>query len=1189
MVKRIFQIASLAIMIFLWYEIWSEYVLTHSYYQWLLDDSSNRNIVVSGLLFSLLPWGYLVYAKKTKLLPLLMLFFIGLILFGVVFTTTKWWVGWSFTLLLNSALLFLLALFMFLALTSVWAVLKKRIFTLETETITDVLLSLWIGLSFFLLINYVLINLNLFFPWMSRLQVVWALCLMRRKKSEVHNLIGITQESFSTWSLNAAEKWWLLLLLCLSCLYLYLWFYLSDIAYSTAWDANHAYMFYPKMRALNNGYYRDEIGMRTGFQLWYAFIAFWFSLFTPTAGILWIAVDTIAISMNFWSGFFVILFWLWLLSKLLELIKSYDQEHTQHFWLLLMWWLLILLRLTSGMWAFLVFVDNKTDLWVLALLILAIWSGLIAVGSLKNQQWRVKKKKILSRNTEQSSTETVVWSANHWRRWLTRHQWMLILLSWFFFAIAAMAKQTALFDVANFGIFAFWLWIGPLGAIGVLLIIIGLMAIIRFRWIEGYLSASVGKIIWGAWVLSWLIQIFVTEWKSKKQYLWYLLVWLVSFLWIYLLFKVPFHAAKTVFFEEDTRPGKFIERVLFSQSPKDTGLKAYNQIPLFAQLWVSKDLVEECTLQGQWLSEVWWLYENLLSSPWDTYNEDVWRYVWFGRKWKEEDQKKNIKPFTNPWRWFLFGEWCSSFPTWDWFQAKVLCENEASRRSSSIEQVQEIQRLTDEYGTSASWLVSWLTQWWSLLTGDQYTRLIQELETLMQENSAKVEINSAGQKEISLPYKYLTIFNITFNRSLQNLSSYYTDIGMIRLILIIFSVVWLIYGVIAKNKILTALEVVTIFGWVLWFFIGWWILRYAIGIIVWSIMSFVAFMYAMTSWEDKQWFWWIFMGVFLIFAFMQLGYNVIRIASQWGSGPFMRYKSNTWITNSIDENLQPQREINSSFTAQDIFNLQFPHYNKLINAMNQSTEEEGAMIAWTYSRYFINDQSNIRYDQFLTWMWEMTSDGDLCSTYLRLKDQKKKYIVIDPNIWTVVQWSWNNSLFDRFFARVDKEKNEIIDDGVMTSVARMVEAWYLKYFSSNNLGAKYAYILPNTTFGTLDEDTRVLERAKLSVARFWGPSMMENIMTIAEQRIDDGSFLEDIADMTGKTIRISELREIISTGRVNPTSIQLLTQDERYVLLQYLNLRRAKQNNGETFQNELAKLIKSNIQSWSQIIVLEVQ
>lgn len=61
------------------------------------------------------------------------------------------------------------------------------------------------------------------------------------------------------------------------------------------------------------------------------------------------------------------------------------------------------------------------------------------------------------------------------------------------------------------------------------------------------------------------------------------------------------------------------------------------------------------------------------------------------------------------------------------------------------------------------------------------------------------------------------------------------------------------------------------------------------------------------------------------------------------------------------------------------------------------------MIAGTYMRYFVHDQSNIHYDQFLTWTWKQFSDRDICNSYLRLKDQNKKFLVIDPNIGTVVQ------------------------------------------------------------------------------------------------------------------------------------------------------------------------------------------
>ena len=257
--------------------------------------------------------------------------------------------------------------------------------------------------------------------------------------------------------------------------------------------------------------------------------------------------------------------------------------------------------------------------------------------------------------------------------------------------------------------------------------------------------------------------------------------------------------------------------------------------------------------------------------------------------------------------------------------------------------------------------------------------------------------------------------------------------------------------------------------------------------------------------------------------------------------------------------------------------------------MNISSPDEWALIAGTYSRYFVKDQSNIVYDQFLTWMREQTSDGDVCNSYLRLKDQNKKYIVIDPNIGTVVQWAWNQSLFDRFFARVDASKGEIVEDGVMTMLAKMVEAWHLTYYSSNNLGSKYAYMLPNSSFWSIDVGRRILERARLSVPRFFWSSALDNIVQIAQQRVEDGSFVEDLADMTGKQINAQAIKSIISQPQIDPRQIANLSQDGRYILAQYLGLRQAKQQSPEQFEAQLNDIIKKNISSWSQIIVLEVQ
>jgi len=59
-------------------------------------------------------------------------------------------------------------------------------------------------------------------------------------------------------------------------------------------------------------------------------------------------------------------------------------------------------------------------------------------------------------------------------------------------------------------------------------------------------------------------------------------------------------------------------------------------------------------------------------------------------------------------------------------------------------------------------------------------------------------------KVVNIPYKYLTIFNITYNWSLQNNSSYYTDIGFIWLIVLMLNVFGLIYALIRLNKVLLA-------------------------------------------------------------------------------------------------------------------------------------------------------------------------------------------------------------------------------------------------------------------------------------------------------------------------------------------------------------------------------------------------
>lgn len=112
--------------------------------------------------------------------------------------------------------------------------------------------------------------------------------------------------------------------------------------------------------------------------------------------------------------------------------------------------------------------------------------------------------------------------------------------------------------------------------------------------------------------------------------------------------------------------------------------------------------------------------------------------------------------------------------------------------------------------------------------------------------------------------------------------------------------------------------------------------------------------------------------------------------------------------------------------------MQFPHYTPFMDAMNERDDDEGGLIAGTYIRYFIEDQSGIKTDQFLTHLWTNFSDGDICNSYLRLQDQELRYMAIDLNIGTVVQGEGNRSLFDRFFAKVNTTTNTIEEDGAIS-------------------------------------------------------------------------------------------------------------------------------------------------------------
>jgi uncharacterized protein YxeA len=238
------------------------------------------------------------------------------------------------------------------------------------------------------------------------------------------------------------------------------------------------------------------------------------------------------------------------------------------------------------------------------------------------------------------------------------------------------------------------------------------------------------------------------------------------------------------------------------------------------------------------------------------------------------------------------------------------------------------------------------------------------------------------------------------------------------------------------------------------------------GLIVWTIIAVamtIKDMFEHSQKEEDKTMIYIVLFLFVIRGIIQFGLNFIRISSQGGGGPFLRYKMNNGKSVEITTTLQQQEVVKAGYGQKDVFDLQFPHYNKFIEYVKDRKNSDGVLIAGTYIQYFLDNQRNLKNDGMLHRFREQNSDGNLCKSYKRLQDNNLKYLVIDPNIGTVVMGEGNESLFNRFFAKKDPVTGKIQEDGAISSLVKLRKAGYINLFSTNNLGAKYAFILDDAT------------------------------------------------------------------------------------------------------------------------------
>lgn len=294
----------------------------------------------------------------------------------------------------------------------------------------------------------------------------------------------------------------------------------------------------------------------------------------------------------------------------------------------------------------------------------------------------------------------------------------------------------------------------------------------------------------------------------------------------------------------------------------------------------------------------------------------------------------------------------------------------------------------------------------------------------------------------------------------------------------------------------------------------------------------------------------------------------------------------------LNSSLQQQEVLKNGYSRKDVFDLQFPHYNKFIEHVKNRKNEDGVLIAGTYIQYFLKNQRNIKMDGMLDWFWEQTSDNNDCKSIQRLKNNNIKYLVIDPNIGTVGMGEGNESLFQRFFAKLDPVTGKIQTNGGISMLVKLIQNGYLKLFSTNNLGAKYAFTLSDAAIkegfpGITSADDMILTRAKLAIARYFpdANTYINFIATTFIQRIGNGLAISDIADVFGKDINeqkvIKAAEGLLNETQISQETLQIatkdLSQDERLILGQYLSLLNLSKSGNGQFQEVINNILGQSL------------
>lgn len=1253
---RLIAGVALALLIFVvGYEAYHAYMLNHTYYFSMLESGKNWWIIFWMIVCGLIPVATIVWKWRLSLKHISIAALIAIVLSGIIHSSYKggsvgggWMVQIFYTLLLIAFIGLML-----LATYTLGAWLYERFLRKKVSTRYDVLFVTGIGLCVFLLLNYILVLVHLFYPLLAWLQVAAVGFLIYKRRDLCQKAVPLIESMGAIFQKESVWKRVFLILLLISFVYLLIWFHLSFIPYSTAWDANHAYMYIPKVWAENHGFFRQDGPSSSPF-LWMIYISYRFSLMQPLSKVIGLAPDTVAVVLNFISGPLALIFWLGALRKVVNyflpsLIWQNDNTSVSHLPFAL-GWMYFLLWLMSGMGAFLVFVDNKTDLGVMALSMLALMGGFLFLS-------------------KTGDTHTLH-NASH-----EKETTFYAILSGIFFSAAIMAKPTAFQDVLIFGLLIValrWSW---LGATGLFFVVLGAFAKLKILGIVFFLTPAAGTSLIIIGLLLTILAVIITfirSWRSEKNLWWWikpLAIWWASLILMLLIVKLPYLIPMNII-NKTLTPSTVMKGLIMgyvnSEQWDSKTVKYWNKPLLLAatnevtQTLLAQAQAEEwqgssvsssspslspqmCSLAaiGETSSS---LMEDLPEVIGGGIVEDLWRYIGFWQRvftdpstWTTKERREyGFVRLGYPLLRLLYAAPAAADESKCYGSdelAMALCEDPALIRTVNPSSLEDLQQKTSSGSLGNEVIAQLMRRHEAIKNTSTYqtdlpvfiTDMQKSLTDYMQSRVVQVSKDNDGNVSIAIPYGQLTPLNVIFNRSLQNLSSYYTDIGFVWIISILLLLVGIISTAVYRRYQLFVLHLVTLFGWIIRWLIASGIIWYAVGLIAWTLFTNVLYISSLFSNADKSknTLQNRVVGV-ILFLLIALGVtqtilNLIRIASQGGEWPFTRYKGSTGRQQSFTISTQgvlPREEI-VSFGYDDVFNLQFGHYNSFINAVANRKDEEGILIAGTYLQYFLPNQHNLFSDGLLTTLWQRGADGNTCSLALRLQQKKIKYLVIDPNIGSVVMGGGNASLFDRFLAKIDPVSQTIITDGTMTMLSKMIDDGYLTLLYTNNLAAKYVYSLSDeeilqtiqslpdanarTRLETQFQSDPLLLRAKIAVLRFF-PQEANDYMflvgTLFQKRLaNPQTGIADLADALGKQVRVAELAQIImamqndaqgSFAQNAPQIDKALSNDEKTILAYYFNLIQWFQSgNPQQAQQMVSNILQQSIGGGSQLVTFK--